>query len=151
PTRHQCNLSRESSGHRASRAQEFYPRLRQPWSELADRPESKYELRSRSATGGSMSFTGEWKIVIDSPMGKQESSITLAENGSALAGRQSSAFGEGDILNGSVDGNKAKWSVEMTSPFRLDLAFSAVVDGDAISGVVNAGAFGDSPFRGSRA
>jgi hypothetical protein len=97
-----------------------------------------------------MSFTGQWKIVIDSPMGKQESSLTLAENGNALTGRQSSSFGEGEILNGSVAGNKATWSVEMTSPFRIDLTFSAVVDGDAISGKVNAGAFGDSPFKGSR-
>jgi hypothetical protein len=97
-----------------------------------------------------MPFTGQWKIVIESPMGKQESSIALTENGTALTGRQSSAFGEGSILNGVVEGNKASWLVEMTSPFRIDLTFSAVVDGDAISGVVNAGAFGDSPFKGSR-
>jgi hypothetical protein len=97
-----------------------------------------------------MSFTGQWKIVIDSPMGRQESSLTLAENGSTLTGRQSSAFGEGEILNGAFEGNQACWSVAMTSPLRLDLTFSAVVDGDAISGVVNAGAFGDSPFKGSR-
>ena len=129
----------------------FYPRPCEQRSELAKRPESKYEWRSHFATGGPVPFTGQWKIVIDSPMGKQESSLTLTENGNALAGRQSSAFGEGDILNGAVDGNKATWSVEMTSPFRLDLTFSAVVDGDAISGVVNAGAFGDSPFKGSRA
>jgi hypothetical protein len=97
-----------------------------------------------------MPFTGQWKIVIDSPMGKQESSLTLTEAGNKLIGRQSSSFGEGDILNGAVDGNKASWSVDMTSPFKLTLTFSAVVDGDAISGVVNAGAFGDSPFQGSR-
>jgi hypothetical protein len=98
-----------------------------------------------------MSFTGNWKIVIDSPMGKQESSLTLAEAGNKLTGRQSSSFGAGDILNGAVDGNKATWTVEMTSPFKITLVFSAVADGDAISGVANAGAFGDSPFKGSRA
>lgn len=98
-----------------------------------------------------MPLTGNWKIVIDSPMGKQESSLTLAESGNKLTGRQSSSFGEGDILNGAVDGNKASWTVEMTSPFAITLTFSAVADGDAISGVVNAGAFGDSPFKGSRA
>ncbi len=98
-----------------------------------------------------MSYTGNWRIVIDSPMGKQESSLTLAESGNKLTGRQSSSFGEGDILNGTIDGNQANWSIEMTSPFKILLAFSAVVDGDKISGVVNAGAFGDSPFQGSRA
>jgi hypothetical protein len=98
-----------------------------------------------------MSFTGNWKIIIDSPMGKQQSSLSLAEAGTQLTGRQSSSFGEGDILNGTVNGNKASWTVDMTSPFKIDLSFSATLEGDAISGVVNAGAFGDSPFKGSRA
>lgn len=98
-----------------------------------------------------MSFTGNWNIVIDSPMGKQESSLTLAEAGNKLTGRQRSSFGEGDILNGAVDGNKASWTIDMTSPFKITLTFSATVNGDSISGVVNAGAFGDSPFQGSRA
>jgi hypothetical protein len=97
-----------------------------------------------------MPFTGNWKIVIDSPMGKQESSLTLAEAGNKLTGRQSSSFGEGDILDGAVHGDKASWTIEMTSPLKLTLGFSATLQGDAISGVVNAGAFGDSLFKGSR-
>jgi hypothetical protein len=39
----------------------------------------------------------------------------------------------------------------MMSPIAITLKFSAQVDGDTISGTVNAGAFGDSPFKGSRA
>ena len=59
-------------------------------------------------------------------------------------------FGSGGIQNGAVDGDKATWSIEMTSPIAVTLKFFAKVDGDAISGTVNAGAFGDSPFTGSR-
>jgi hypothetical protein len=98
-----------------------------------------------------MSYTGNWKIIINSPMGNQESTLSLSEAGDKLTGRQSSLFGSGDIQNGAVDGRKATWAIEMTSPIAMTLKFSAQVDGDAISGTVNAGAFGDSPFQGSRA
>jgi len=98
-----------------------------------------------------MSYTGNWKIIINSPMGNQESTLSLSEAGDKLTGRQSSMFGSGEIQNGAVNGRKATWSVEMTSPIAMTLQFSAQLDGDAISGTVNAGAFGDSPFKGSRA
>jgi hypothetical protein len=97
-----------------------------------------------------MSYTGNWKIIINSPMGNQESTLSLSEAGNKLTGTQSSMFGSGGIQNGAVDGDKATWSIEMTSPIAITLKFSAKVDGDAISGTVNAGAFGDSPFTGSR-
>src|ERR1700728_1708181 len=98
-----------------------------------------------------MSFTGNWKVIINSPMGNQESTLSLSEAGNHLTGKQSSMFGSGEIQNGAVEGNNATWSIEMTSPIAITLKFSAQVDGDAISGTVNAGAFGDSPFKGSRA
>jgi hypothetical protein len=97
-----------------------------------------------------MSFTGTWKIVINSPMGNQESSLSLSEAGNKLTGKQSSMFGSGDIQNGAVNGNQATWSIEMTSPIAITLEFSAQVDGHTITGVCKAGAFGDSPFKGSR-
>jgi hypothetical protein len=98
-----------------------------------------------------MPYTGNWKIIINSPMGNQESTLSLSEAGHKLTGTQSSMFGSGDIQNGTVDGDKATWSIEMTSPIAVTLKFSAQVDGDAISGTVNAGAFGNSLFKGSRA
>jgi hypothetical protein len=108
--------------------------------------------KDASAAGGnSMSFTGNWKIVINSPMGEQQSSLALLESGNKLTGTQSSTFGTGDIQNGAVNGNQATWTIEMTSPFAITLEFTAHVDGDEIAGVVLAGAFGESRFQGSRA
>jgi hypothetical protein len=98
-----------------------------------------------------MSYTGNWKIVINTPMGDQENSLVLSENGNKLTGTQTSMFGTNEVLKGDVNGNKATWTVEMTSPFVMALEFSAVVDRDAIEGVVKAGALGESRFKGSRA
>ena len=98
-----------------------------------------------------MSYTGNWKIIINTPMGDQENSLTLTENANKLTGTQTSAFGTNEVQNGDVNGNKATWTIEMTSPFAMTLEFSAVVDRDAIEGIVKAGAFGESRFKGSRA
>jgi hypothetical protein len=97
-----------------------------------------------------MSYTGNWKIIINSPMGDQESSLALAESGNKLTGRQSSKFGSGDIANGVVKGNNASWSIDITQPLAMTLEFSAQIDGSAISGTVKLGAFGDSSFNGLR-
>jgi hypothetical protein len=98
-----------------------------------------------------MSCTGHWKIVINSPMGDQQSSLALAESGNKLTGTQSSKFGSGNILNGAVDGNKATWSIEITQPLAMTLEFWAQIEGSEMSGVVKLGAFGESRFKGSRA
>jgi hypothetical protein len=98
-----------------------------------------------------MPFTGNWKININTPMGDQENSLSLSENGNQLTGTQAGQFGANEVLNGLIDGNKASWKIEMTQPFAITLEFSAVVDGSAIDGVVKAGAFGESRFKGSRA
>jgi hypothetical protein len=39
----------------------------------------------------------------------------------------------------------------MTSPMPMKLEFAAEVDGDAISGTVKLGAFGNATFSGTRA
>jgi hypothetical protein len=98
-----------------------------------------------------MSYTGNWKIIINSPMGDQESSLALTESENKLTGTQSSKFGSGDIANGVVDGSNASWSIDITQPFAMTLEFSAQLDGNAISGTVKLGSFGESSFKGSRA
>ena len=98
-----------------------------------------------------MSYTGNWKIIISSPMGDQQSSLVLTESGNKLTGTQSSKFGSGDIANGVVDGNNASWSIDITQPLAMTLEFSAQIDGSAISGTVRLGSFGESSFKGSLA
>jgi hypothetical protein len=98
-----------------------------------------------------MSYTGHWKIIINSPMGDQESFLALTQSGNKLTGTQSSKFGSGNIANGVVDGNNARWSIDITQPFAMTLEFSAQIDGSSISGTVKLGSFGESRFKGSSA
>jgi hypothetical protein len=53
--------------------------------------------------------------------------------------------------DGSLDGDRATWKVDITRPLALTVTFEATISGDSISGTAEAGMFPPSPFRGSRA
>ena len=97
-----------------------------------------------------MSIDGTWEITIDTPMGKQATTLELATDGSTLTGTAASADETAEIYDGSVDGDSATWKTDITSPIALKVTFTAQVDGDSISGKAAAGAFPPAPFAGSR-
>lgn len=98
-----------------------------------------------------MSADGNWKTTINSPMGAQEGTMTLATDGGALTGKLSAPTGEIDIEDGTVDGDNLTWKASMTSPMPMTLEFAATVSGDEISGEVKLGAFGTATLTGTRA
>jgi hypothetical protein len=98
-----------------------------------------------------MSADGTWNTTINTPMGAQNGTLTLATDGAALTGKMAGAQGEIELSDGTADGNNLTWKAQMTSPMPMTLEFSAVVDGDKISGSVKLGAFGNATFSGTRA
>ena len=98
-----------------------------------------------------MSADGTWNTTINSPMGAQNGTMTLATDGGTLTGKLSGAQGEIEIEDGTVDGDNLAWKASMTAPMPMTLDCEATVDGDSITGNVNAGAFGAMPLSGTRA
>lgn len=94
---------------------------------------------------------GVWETVTNTPMGQQKATMTLATDGDVLTGTLASAQGTTTIKDGKVDGDKLTWKADIESPMPMTLSFSATVDGDAISGNVALGAFGNASFEGKRA
>jgi hypothetical protein len=98
-----------------------------------------------------MSVDGTWNITMDTPMGSQPATLTLATSGNTLTGTQAAMGGSRDIYDGSVNGNDLAWKVDITQPMPMTLEFTGAVDGNKISGQMKAGAFGSWPFSGDRA
>jgi hypothetical protein len=98
-----------------------------------------------------MSADGTWNTTINTPMGAQNGTLTLATDGSTLSGKMAGPQGEMELQDGAVDGDNLSWKAEVTSPMAMTLEFSATVSGDDISGNVKLGAFGDASFTGTRA
>ena len=98
-----------------------------------------------------MAVDGTYKIEIETPLGKQEVTITLKTAGDKLSGTIESMFGTMDFSGGTVNSNTVAWSMEISSPMgNLKLDCSGKVSGNDISGEVKAGNFGSFPFKGKK-
>ena len=99
-----------------------------------------------------MAVDGTWKLTVSTPMGEQQSTLTIRAAGSQLTGTQTAPSGESaPISDGAVNGNAVSWKAAITRPVALTLEFSGVVNGDQMSGDVKLGMFGSSSFTGRRA
>ena len=98
-----------------------------------------------------MSVAGTYNTTVKSPMGDQSGTLTIEDNGDGtFKGSMVGGLGSMDIPSGTVDGNRVKWSMDMTVPMPMTLECEATVDGDDLTGTVNAGAFGAMPLSGTR-
>jgi len=98
-----------------------------------------------------MAVDGTYNVEIDTPMGKQESKLTLKTDGDALSGSMDSPMGTMEFSGGKVSGDDISWEMEISSPMgKINLEYNLKVSGDDITGEVKAGNFGSSPLKGKR-
>ncbi len=99
-----------------------------------------------------MSVAGTYDCVTKSPMGDQKSTFTVVpgDDGASFTGSNVGAMGGMDVEDGKIDGNTLTWKMKMTVPMPMTLEGTATIDGDQLTGSVNAGAFGSMPMTGER-
>ncbi len=98
-----------------------------------------------------MSVDGTWNIKMETPLGTRAAVLTLKAEGATLTGTLGGDDGTTDIYDGTANGNGVTWKADITQPMALTLDFSAAVDGDALTGSVKLGMFGNAPVTGTRA
>jgi len=94
---------------------------------------------------------GTWNITMNSPMGAQQATLTLATDGSSLSGKLAGPQGEMDFDGGTVEGNDLAWSITIEQPMAMTIETTATVDGDNLTGQSKLGAFGSATLTGTRA
>ena len=97
-----------------------------------------------------MSIDGSYDCVTKSPMGDQKSVFTVKSDGSTFTGENAGQMGSLEVEDGKVDGNTLTWKMQMKVPMPMTLDCTATIDGDSLTGTVNAGAFGSMPMTGTR-
>ncbi len=98
-----------------------------------------------------MAVDGTFNTTVKSPMGDQSGKLTINDKGDGtFSGKMEGGMGSMDIDSGTVDGDTVRWSMDMTVPMPMKLECEATIDGDTITGTVNAGAFGAMPLTGTR-
>jgi hypothetical protein len=97
-----------------------------------------------------MSAAGTWTLTMQTPIGERKATLTLEVAGATLTGRMSADGGNAvDIYQGKLAGADASWKADIKNPMPLTLEFSGTINGDTMSGTVNA-AVGSWPFSGTR-
>lgn len=98
-----------------------------------------------------MAIDGTWNLTMTTPMGERPIKTRFAAEGAVLGGAVIGDAGERAFDSGSVSGDDVAFAVTVpTAMGEMKLEFTGAVAGDAISGKVKLGAFGEGPFRGSR-
>lgn len=98
-----------------------------------------------------MSVAGTYKSVVKSPMGDQTGTFTVVlGEGDTFTGSLIGSLGSMDVVDGKIAGDTLTWKMNMTVPMPMTLDCEATVDGDQLTGSVNAGAFGAMPLTGQR-
>jgi hypothetical protein len=98
-----------------------------------------------------MSVDGTWKLAMKTPIGERKATLTMSSAGGALTGKMTNEEGNStDILEGKASGNNVSFKAAVKSPMPLTLEFAGAVDGDKISGTVNASGIGSWAFSGAR-
>lgn len=94
---------------------------------------------------------GTWESVAQSPMGEQRSALVLTSQADgSFAGSSTGSTGSSEITDGSVSGDDVKFKIKVTTPFPMTLTVTGTLDGDAIDGSIDTGAFGKFPMKATR-
>lgn len=99
------------------------------------------------------SVEGIWTVTIHGPTGPQETTLELKVEDGALTGTQS-AMGQVEVLidlSYNAENGDIAWINKIKKPLPLTLKFQGAVEGETISGHVNAAIMGKFPFTGVKA
>ncbi|HIE67157.1 MAG: hypothetical protein ABGY22_08480 [Acidimicrobiales bacterium] len=98
-----------------------------------------------------MGMDGFWNLVIPTPMGDHDGTLTCQVDGATLTGTMTGPAGAMEIQNGTVEGDRATFTGEITSPMAMSFKVTVTATGDALDGEADMGSFGTSGFSGTRA
>jgi hypothetical protein len=98
-----------------------------------------------------MTVAGTYNVTTKTPMGDQSGAFTVVVDGDTFTGSVANPMGTMEVKEGKVSGNTLTWKMDMKVPMPMSLTCTATVDGDAISGEIDTGAFGKMAMSGTRA
>ncbi|MBS2966782.1 hypothetical protein KGA66_27345 [Actinocrinis puniceicyclus] len=99
-----------------------------------------------------MSVQGQWKLLVNTPMGDQRFTAVLHDEDGIVTGTMTNdANGlTAEVFDGHSSGDALEFKMNLKQ-MRMTLAFAVSVAGDELEGKVKAGMFGKFKVRGERA
>lgn len=110
------------------------------------------ETENKTDTSAPANIDGQWSVTIHGPTGPQETTLDLTTVDGVLTGTQSAMGQVETAMDLSYDASSGElaWVNKIKKPLPITLKFHGVVEGDTISGKVNAAIMGAFPFTAQR-
>ena len=95
---------------------------------------------------------GTYDFVVQTPMGEQSGTMTVVPgaHGESFTGQLAGSLGQMEIDNGTIEGDTLRWKMKMSMPLPMTLDCEARVEGDAVTGTIDAGMMGKMPLTAQR-
>lgn len=97
-----------------------------------------------------MSFAGNWRIAIATPIGEQVVDLRISDRNGILAGTATQGDETVEMADLVADGDEIGWSQRISKPMRLTIKFALTRDGDTLSGSARPGILPKSAVTGTR-
>jgi hypothetical protein len=97
-----------------------------------------------------MTIEGTWDLTIASPGGAQYAALEIVSADGSFEGVAKTSQEELVLKNLVVNHDHVSWSVSITRPLRLNVAFDVTIDGDQMNGHSRVGVFPRSGVVGHR-
>jgi len=92
----------------------------------------------KKAKPTALNLTGKWKATISGPMGEQDVTLEIQQEGNSISGFISSEMGQWDISEGILSAKELSFSISATiMDETIELAFSGTAEKDSIEGMIS--------------
>jgi hypothetical protein len=97
-----------------------------------------------------MAIDGTYKVEVSTQRGAQTGELVIKTAGNTVSGVYKTQRGD-QPFTGTLDGNKAKWTINVQSPMgSMAIGYDVTVTGNDITGTVTMGQFGNAPLKGTK-
>jgi len=101
--------------------------------------------------GAAVDISGAWEITLQMPQGEQTTEATFTQDKEAIKVTMMGPQGMEMKGEGTLKQNDVEWTMVISAPMgEFVLVFKGKVDGETMSGEVQAGDFGSSPWSAKK-
>ena len=107
---------------------------------------------STPAQPANANIAGNWLLTVETPMGQQDATMTVNQNGKEISGRLESQIGNVDYA-GTIEGNDIKFTYDVSSlgaPAGSIFSYEGKLESGAMQGKAKFASFGEGTWSAKR-
>jgi hypothetical protein len=98
-----------------------------------------------------MSFDGTWNLTLSTPMGEHHVKLELTTEAGTAKGIATLGADSAPIDNPVLEGDRLRWSQDITKPMSMTVKFDVTRQGDTLQGTAKLGFLATAGVTGARA